>query len=85
MKKKKGISIQEEYIRDWNHWRKMYLYGCQDPNWPDGVNLNLVRNHLLNEVRQGAIPPEEMPIPEVVSSSVYGKKRGYFGRNETGV
>lgn len=28
-------------------WKTIYLDGCQDPFWEDGVNLNLVRNRIL--------------------------------------
>ena len=29
------------------HWQEIFEHGCQDPFWPDGVNLNLTRNHIL--------------------------------------
>lgn len=25
----------------------MFTYGCSDPAWPDGCNLNLTRNHII--------------------------------------
>jgi len=28
-------------------WEHIYKYGAGDPNWEDGCNLNLVRNHIL--------------------------------------
>lgn len=28
-------------------WQKIYQNGCSDPSWEDGVNLNLVRNHII--------------------------------------
>ena len=49
-KKKKGPTIPElqRSIRDsfkrWNHLRKR---GGIDPFWPDGTNMNLVRNHVF--------------------------------------
>lgn len=30
------------------HWLDIYENGCSDPTWPDGVNLNLVRNHIIH-------------------------------------
>lgn len=38
--------------RSFNEWDHLYNYGGQDPFWPDGVNLNLVRNHILSYKRQ---------------------------------
>lgn len=29
------------------HWLDIYENGCFDPSWSDGINLNLVRNHML--------------------------------------
>ncbi len=29
------------------HWEDIYENGCFDPSWPDGTNLNLVRNHMF--------------------------------------
>lgn len=28
-------------------WEEIYQNGCSDPCWEDGVNLNLVRNHII--------------------------------------
>lgn len=35
--------IENEYTR-WNH---IANNGCQDPFWPDGCNMNLIRNHII--------------------------------------
>lgn len=48
-KQKKGPTIREvqKSIRDnfkrWSHLKKK---GGTDPSWPDGTNMNLVRNHV---------------------------------------
>ena len=34
------------------YWERERRDGCVDPNWSDGVNLNLVRNHIINFKRQ---------------------------------
>ncbi len=31
---------------EYKHWDDL-KNGCSDPAWPDGVNLNLVRNHII--------------------------------------
>lgn len=46
-------SINESFAR-WDH---IYQHGTSDPFWPDGVNANLVRNHIIYFRRQ----LEEMP------------------------
>ena len=28
-------------------WDFIHEYGCSDPFWADGVNMNLVRNHIM--------------------------------------
>lgn len=74
--------IQAELEREYQRWNHIAANGCQDPFWPDGVNMNLVRNHiiywrrLLDERRseeaqvslfESAAPaPERRPIPPKV-------------------
>jgi hypothetical protein len=29
-------------------WKSHKENGCNDPTWPDGVNMNLLRNHLFS-------------------------------------
>lgn len=48
MKKQKhetdyATALEESYAR----WEHMYENGCYDPFYEDGVNLNLVRNHII--------------------------------------
>ncbi|GHU97938.1 hypothetical protein FACS1894211_00770 [Clostridia bacterium] len=38
-----GLKLQESYDR----WAHIYEHGTSDPSWEDGVNLNLVRNHII--------------------------------------
>lgn len=40
---KEAIASCEESHR---HWHDIYENGCSDPFWADGVNLNLVHNHI---------------------------------------
>ncbi len=35
--------IEESYKR----WDNIFKNGCNDPSFPDGVNLNLIRNHII--------------------------------------
>lgn len=39
--------IREQLDAAYKHWGDLKKNGCSDPAWPDGVNLNLVRNHII--------------------------------------
>ncbi len=41
-----------ELEKAYTHWQDLYDHGGSDPTWPDGVNLNLVRNHIIYYKRQ---------------------------------
>ena len=38
--------LRKDIVQELAHW-KICKYGCQDPFWPDGTNMNLVRNHII--------------------------------------
>lgn len=40
-KKDKSAVLHEVIRRDSATWQDIYLHGCSDPFWPDGLNLNL--------------------------------------------
>lgn len=62
-----------------NRWKFINKNGCNDPAWPDGCNMNLVRNHILyykNKIselcsQEGFTMPEEhyLPTPPEVSNN----------------
>ena len=66
--------LEIEYIQERLDWETIYKYGCRDPFWPDGTNLNLIRNHCIFYKRQMEeicqehnIPlPETLPLPDEV-------------------
>ena len=81
MKKKKTpeqelIELRYRIVDERNDWKYINDNGCNDPSWPDGSNMNLVRNHILycrvsiEEIcKEAGIPfPEEyfLPIPPEV-------------------
>lgn len=39
--------LESNLLFDYARWKHIYDYGCQDPSYEDGVNINLVRNHIL--------------------------------------
>lgn len=71
--------LQESFSR----WEYLYNNGGSDPFWSDGVNLNLVRNHILYyksqilelcEENPFFIPEEyDHPTPEIVPDDYMAK------------
>lgn len=69
-----------ELVERYNRWQDLYKNGCFDPNYCDGVNLNLVRNHiqfakrkiekLVEEHKELSFPAEyeKIEIPQEVSN-----------------
>ena len=51
--------IQIAIDKDFDRWNTIATKGCQDPFWPDGCNMNLVRNHIINWYRLLAEKLEE--------------------------
>ena len=47
MKPKTEQQLREELQQSFDRWDHLLIHGCQDPFWPDGVNMNLVRNHII--------------------------------------
>ena len=41
-------SIRQEI----DHWKNINQYGCSDPFYADGTNMNLTRNHIIYAKRQ---------------------------------
>ena len=49
------------------HWKAVHEYGCRDPFWPDGTNLNLTRNHCIADrlsIRE-LCEKHSLPLPDV--------------------
>ena len=38
-----------EYLQARLTWEDIKVYGCRDPFWEDGVNMNLERNHCIHD------------------------------------
>ena len=52
MAKKRDASKELEQerkniLQERQHWKTLRDYGCNDPFWPDGINMNLTRNHII--------------------------------------
>lgn len=40
--------LRKELLNDIARWQNINEHGCSDPHWTDGVNMNLVRNHIIH-------------------------------------
>jgi hypothetical protein len=45
-------SLDEQLKDRYSRWEHLYKYGGSDPNWSDGCNMNLIRNHIINIKKQ---------------------------------
>lgn len=63
MKVKNKDGVVQELIDGFEKWDALYNYGGNDPMWSDGVNLNLVRNHIIAYKKriEETFAPEEYP------------------------
>lgn len=81
-KKKQPEDYGRQLADSFDRWQQLYLYGGQDPGWADGVNLNLVRNHIIyykSQIRETMAPDAYPEIyyratpPQVDSDYIAGK------------
>jgi len=92
-KKKTPEEEMEELVRsirrEFEDWKKVKKRGTTDPSYPDGVNLNLIRNHIfydqarLKELCKKKCPPEARMKPPRKVSETYmapGSKAMRFHR-----
>ena len=58
-------NLAKQIMRDIDHWMSVFQYGCNDPFWSDGVNLGLIKGHIIaNRCRiHAACEMYGMPIP----------------------
>lgn len=56
MVRKNKVMTSRDYetalLLEYSRWKKIFDVGCSDPSYPDGVNINLVRNHILHYKNQ---------------------------------
>jgi len=58
-RKQKGPPLEKQlaeaitnHDREYEQWYRYWKYGGQDPCWPDGSNMHLIRNHIIYHKRQ---------------------------------
>lgn len=54
--------LAQECKQSYERWTDLHNNGCRDPCWADGVNLNLVRNHIIHYKRQMAVLYKEQGV-----------------------
>ena len=84
MLKKPGLEeLVRELEREYARWEQVYMAGSKDPFWPDGVNANLCRNHILcgkRRIRE-LYPDAEMPeiyyrpLPQELPAEYMARKK----------
>lgn len=55
--------LQEKLQKEYTSWQRLKQYGCNDPFYADGCNMNLIRNHIihLKEECEELLNPEKYP------------------------
>lgn len=77
----KKMDYRAELQKEYEHWNQLFTQGGQDPLWADGVNLNLIRNHIIAcrkvlEQEGGAMPEEYgWPLPPEVSKDYMARTK----------
>lgn len=58
-----------EYLQARLTWEDIRVYGCRDPFWEDGTNMNLERNHCIHDrARIKELCKEHsLPMPDILS------------------
>ena len=59
--------LTDEYLEAWTNWNNIKVYGCRDPFWEDGCNMNLERNHCIyyqNQMKE-LCEKHSMPMPDL--------------------
>ncbi|MCR0410314.1 hypothetical protein MKD14_15550 [[Clostridium] innocuum] len=61
----RSTDYKKELEKDYNRWNDVYMNGCNDPSWADGVNLNLIRNHIIIDKRNLKESLSESELPDL--------------------
>lgn len=93
----KKLIKEKEYmildiVQNLERWEEIKDHGCHDPFYSDGVNMNLVRNHIIYDKRRlmeicetlNEPLPEEyyLPTPPKVDNNYLCKNGEYFGERK---
>ncbi len=67
-----------ELQNSFDRWDHIFEHGCSDPFWPDGINLNLVRNHIFYYRKQIEEKYPEGQRPEIYDREVPPEVDNYY-------
>lgn len=83
---RKVDEIVEEIKHTISHWKNCNKNGCNDPFYPDGLNMNLLRNHLVyykRQIREICIS-NDLPLPpEAYTPNLPYTDCNYFAKPES--
>ena len=86
--------LRAELDKSYAEWERLLKEGGSDPFWPDGVNMNLVRNHIIwwKSHIQAKLQTEQLsmfdlssgsderPVPPVVNNNYVAPDGKYSNR-----
>lgn len=71
-------NYEQELIEAHSHWKQIYENGCSDPFCEDGVNLNLVRNHIIGYRSKLEESPSLFGLPDVYHKEIPPKVDNHY-------
>lgn len=79
--------LEKELNDSFRRWAHIVKHGAGDPHWEDGVNMNLVRNHIIYyklKCEEAGFYPEAyyLDVPPEASNTYMVSKRSEFVVNE---
>lgn len=77
------MELSQGIRKEIDRWEDINQNGCSDPFWPDGMNLNLVRNHIIYAKRTIAkiCEEHEISVPEEMHIPIPPKVNQYYMAN----
>lgn len=63
--KKPEVDLTEQLANEFARWDYLYQHGGSDPFYADGLNMNLVRNHIIYSKRQLEESVADGTLPEI--------------------
>lgn len=74
--------LSKKITNELKYWQEEYKNGCNDPFWSDGVNLNLVRNHVIYYKKQifKLCEDNNLKVPQEYFISIPLVDNNYFAK-----
>lgn len=81
--RKKEPTVPELVVqirRSFSRWKHIKAHGTTDPFWPDGTNMNLVRNHIIHDQTRLRELCNQEPLNGCPREACLKPPRGYSER-----